>query len=46
MIRTSEVGAWLRKVVLGYYQYHAVPGQLGSVARLQASRLQVVAERS
>jgi hypothetical protein len=22
----SEVGAWLRKVVLGYYQYHAVPG--------------------
>jgi group II intron reverse transcriptase/maturase len=24
--RTSEVGAWLRKVVLGYYQYHAVPG--------------------
>jgi RNA-directed DNA polymerase len=24
--RTSEVGAWLRKVVQGYYQYHAVPG--------------------
>jgi group II intron reverse transcriptase/maturase len=24
--RTTEVGAWLRKVVLGYYQYHAVPG--------------------
>jgi RNA-directed DNA polymerase len=24
--RTIEVGAWLRKVVLGYYQYHAVPG--------------------
>ncbi len=23
---TTEVGAWLRKVVLGYYQYHAVPG--------------------
>ena len=22
---TTEVGAWLRKVVLGYYQYHAVP---------------------
>src|SRR6202040_144649 len=21
-----ETGAWLRKVVLGYYQYHAVPG--------------------
>src|SRR3989441_1061360 len=24
--RTTAVGAWLRKVVLGYYQYHAVPG--------------------
>src|SRR6266481_5915996 len=24
--RRAEVGAWLRKVVLGYYQYHAVPG--------------------
>ncbi len=24
--RTTEVGEWLRKVVLGYYQYHAVPG--------------------
>ena len=24
--RTAEVGGWLRKVVLGYYQYHAVPG--------------------
>lgn len=23
---TSEVGAWLRQVMLGYYQYHAVPG--------------------
>src|SRR5271165_669854 len=26
--RPSEVGAWLRKVVNGYYQYHAVPGNL------------------
>jgi RNA-directed DNA polymerase len=26
--RTATVGAWLRKVVLGYYQYHAVPGNL------------------
>jgi group II intron reverse transcriptase/maturase len=26
--RTIAVGAWLRKVVLGYYQYHAVPGNL------------------
>src|SRR5260370_31963261 len=24
--RTAEVGAWLRKVVLGYCQYDAVPG--------------------
>jgi hypothetical protein len=24
--RTTRVGAWLRTVVLGYYQYHAVPG--------------------
>src|ERR1700688_4314778 len=24
--RTASVGAWLRTVVLGYYQYHAVPG--------------------
>ena len=26
--RTTTVGAWLRRVVLGYYQYHAVPGNL------------------
>src|SRR5215471_8945888 len=26
--RTTTVGAWLRKVVLGYYQYHAVPGNI------------------
>ena len=24
--RVSRVGLWLRKVVVGYYQYHAVPG--------------------
>ena len=23
---TAQVGEWLQKVVLGYYQYHAVPG--------------------
>jgi hypothetical protein len=22
------VGEWLRKVITGYYQYHAVPGSL------------------
>jgi hypothetical protein len=29
--RTSEVGIWLRKVVQGYYQYHAVPGNTGQL---------------
>jgi RNA-directed DNA polymerase len=26
--RVPDVGAWLRKVVSGYYQYHAVPGNI------------------
>jgi RNA-directed DNA polymerase len=26
--RTSQTGAWLRSVVTGYYQYHAVPGNI------------------
>jgi hypothetical protein len=26
--RISQVDAWLRKVVTGYYQYHAVPGNI------------------
>jgi group II intron reverse transcriptase/maturase len=26
--RISQVGGWLRKVVTGYYQYHAVPGNI------------------
>ena len=29
--RTSQVGLWLRKVVSGYYQYHAVPGNLNQL---------------
>jgi hypothetical protein len=29
--RTSQVGVWLRKVVTGYYQYHAVPGNLNQL---------------
>src|SRR5215469_12073552 len=44
--RPSEVGAWLRKVVNGYYQYHAVPGNIpqlrtfrGRVNRLWRSAL-------
>ena len=24
----ADVGAWLRKVVNGYYRYHAVPGNI------------------
>jgi hypothetical protein len=24
----AEVGAWLRKVVAGYYRYHAIPGNI------------------
>jgi RNA-directed DNA polymerase len=26
--RVASVGEWLKKVTLGYYQYHAVPGNL------------------
>ena len=29
--RTRDVGTWLRKVVQGYYQYHAVPGNTGQL---------------
>jgi hypothetical protein len=29
--RTTEVGVWLRKVVLGYYQYQPVPGNTGQL---------------
>ena len=28
----AEVGAWLRKVVTGYYQYHAVPGNIDQLS--------------
>jgi RNA-directed DNA polymerase len=30
--RVVEVGAWLRKVVWGYYQYHAVPGNIDQLS--------------
>jgi group II intron reverse transcriptase/maturase len=30
--RTTAVGLWLRKVVLGYYQYHAVPGNTSQLS--------------
>jgi group II intron reverse transcriptase/maturase len=48
--RPCEVGAWLRKVVTGYYQYHAVPGNLRQLStfRQRINRLwfQVLASRS
>ncbi len=39
--RMAEVGAWLRKVVLGYYQYHAVPGNMTQlrIFKLRVCRL-------
>jgi len=38
---SAHVGEWLRKVVLGYYQYHAVPDNLNqlSVFRHRLCRL-------
>jgi RNA-directed DNA polymerase len=36
--RTTEVGAWLQKVAQGYYQYHAVPGNIDQL-RLFKRRL-------
>jgi hypothetical protein len=35
----AEVGKWLRFVVQGYFNYHAVPGNMDS---LQSFRAQVV----
>jgi group II intron reverse transcriptase/maturase len=29
---TAQVGQWLKKVVLGYYQYHAVPGNMNRLS--------------
>jgi group II intron reverse transcriptase/maturase len=36
--RTSQIGVWLRKVVTGYYQYHAVPGNIDQL-RIFRSRV-------
>jgi group II intron reverse transcriptase/maturase len=33
--RTSQVGVWLRSVVTGYYQYHAVPGNIDQLRVFQ-----------
>ena len=43
--RTAEVGAWLRKVVLGYYQYHAVPGNTTQLRIFSIGCRLAVAER-
>ena len=37
--RTADTGRWLRSVVQGYFNYHAVPGNF---AALQAFRREVV----
>jgi RNA-directed DNA polymerase len=39
--RSSQVGEWLRKVVTGYYQYHAVPGNIDQlrIFRKRVNRL-------
>jgi hypothetical protein len=39
--RMADVSAWLRKVVMGYYQYHAVPGNTTQlrIFKLRACRL-------
>src|SRR6202453_3661564 len=39
--RTSQVGVWLRKVVIGYYQYHDVPGNINQlrIFRRRVNRL-------
>jgi len=48
--RPAKTGAWLRKVVVGYYRYHAVPGNLGQLStfRQRVNRLwyQALARRS
>jgi len=33
--RTTDVGAWLEKVAQGYYQYHAVPGNIDQLRLFQ-----------
>jgi hypothetical protein len=39
----ASVGAWLQKVVVGYYQYHAVPGNLDRFAHLWTAAAEAVA---
>ena len=35
MSRYEATGKWLKRVVLGYYQYHAVPGNLQQLGRFR-----------
>ncbi len=48
--RPGQTGAWLRTVVVGYYRYHAVPGNIGQLStfRQRVNRLwyQALARRS
>ena len=37
--RVADVGAWLRKVVSGYYLYHAVPGNIVRLDRVRGLKL-------
>src|ERR1035438_538185 len=41
---TSVVGEWLQRVTLGYYQYHAIPGNLNRL-RLFRHRLRLLWRR-
>jgi hypothetical protein len=43
--RISQVGAWLRKVVTGYYQYPCCSREYRSDAHLQAARQSALAKR-
>jgi RNA-directed DNA polymerase len=38
-LSVAELGKWLRSVVQGYFNYHAVPGNLAS---LRSFRIQVI----
>jgi hypothetical protein len=39
LVSVAEIGKWLRSVVQGYFNYHAVPGNINS---LQSFRAQLV----
>ena len=38
---TAATGAWLKSVVRGYFNYHAVPGNMGSLNSFRSSHLAV-----